>query len=70
MGRCFWACLAKIPWWAWLVLVAAGVVFALIVWFTGGAGIFGLPLWVSAVLAGLGPIATTMLYCIQGCARR
>ena len=70
MASCIWNCIKRIPWWAWLILVAAGVIFAIIVYVTGGSAALGLPLWVQVVLAGLGPIGTTLGYCVNACKGR
>jgi hypothetical protein len=70
MWRCFASCLAQIPWWAWIILAFAGAVFALLVIATGGIANFFLPVWLQALLAGLGPFGVTALYCIQDCTRQ
>jgi hypothetical protein len=59
MLSCIFACLGRIPWWAWLILSLAAVLLAILGWYTGGA-------W-GAVAGALGPFAVTVLYCILGC---
>jgi drug/metabolite transporter (DMT)-like permease len=56
--HCLGQCLTKIPWWAWLVLLLAGIV--IIVWASGGSA-------VGIIAAVLGAIAGTFVNCVREC---
>lgn len=72
---CLLDCLARIPWWAWFLLVIGGAllgIIALIVTVvTGGAGAIAMvPILIAAVKGALGAIGTTVGYCFMDCLKK
>jgi hypothetical protein len=71
--KCSVACLAKIPWWVWFVLVLAGAAIGAISYLAGLllAGVGGVvvgTLLTAMVIGALGAVGVTFLYCLLGCA--
>ncbi len=71
MLGCVWNCLRRIPWWVWLILAAAALLFAIIAYFSGGIAALTLPLWIEAALIGFGStFGATLLLCLTQCTGR
>lgn len=78
MIDCIWKCLKKLPWWAWIILVLAGVIVALLTFFISPilfpeatitiiAGV-QIPLWIKSAIAGVaGTVGATIIKCINNC---
>jgi RsiW-degrading membrane proteinase PrsW (M82 family) len=68
---CLFRCIGNIPWWAWIILAVAAVVIALLTYFTGGIAGATIPLWLQALMSGLGStVGATLLICVRGCTSR
>lgn len=73
MFNCVWNCLRRVPWWVWLVLTAAGIVFgvvsAIVAALTAGTSLaLSAVLW-SVASGVLSAYAATIINCVQQCRR-
>ena len=70
---CVAGCVARIPWWAWLVVAIAGAVIGALTYIfgvvTGPGGIVVNALLKAMLIGALGGVAATFGYCLLGCAR-